>query len=393
MNTRRKFLKSSSLFIGAAAAVGGRATLSASLTNKSRSTWGAEILETRVISQQPEFYCGWPTVARRRSGQLVLVYSGGRESHVCPFGRVELMRSDDEGKTWSWPQIIMDGPIDDRDAGIVEASDGSLLVTSFTSLAYEPTLRRAIQNGQIENGRFAKWMAAHKRADDAGRQQALGVWLTRSDDDGRTWSKRLDSLVNSPHGPISLNDGRLLYAGKDLWRSGQRVGVAESSDQGRSWKWLATIPTREGDDHVDYHELHIAEAKSGRLIAQIRNHNERNRGETLQSVSDDGGVSWSEPKSIGVWGLPSHLLRLADDRLLMTYGYRREPFGNQARLSEDEGETWSEPLTLSADGMGHDLGYPSTIQLSDGRLLSVWYERMKDSSQAVLRQAIWKVSS
>jgi sialidase-1 len=59
-----------------------------------------ELLETKVISHQAELYHGWPTVARRRNGQLLLVYSGGREGHICPFGRVEMMRSDDEGQTW-----------------------------------------------------------------------------------------------------------------------------------------------------------------------------------------------------------------------------------------------------------------------------------------------------
>ena len=75
----------------------------------------------------------------------------------------------------------------------------------------------------------------------------------------------------------------------------------------------------------------------------------------------------------------------------MTYGHRRKPFGNQARLSEDHGRTWSEPLTISGDGVGGDLGYPSTVHLDDGRLLSVWYERMKDRPEAVLRQALWSL--
>jgi hypothetical protein len=61
----------------------------------------------------------------------------------------------------------------------------------------------------------------------------------------------------------------------------------------------------------------------------IRNHNKPNAGETLQSESSDGGKTWSEPHPIGVWGLPSFLLRLRDDRLLMTYGHRRAPLGNQ----------------------------------------------------------------
>jgi hypothetical protein len=76
----------------------------------------------------------------------------------------------------------------------------------------------------------------------------------------------------------------------------------------------------------------------------------------------------------------------------MTYGYRRAPFGNQARLSADHGKTWSEPMTISADGMGGDLGYPSTVELADGTFLSVWYERMKESDKAVLRQARWSIS-
>lgn len=82
---------------------------------------GATLEATRVISWEPALYHGWPTIARRSTGELLLVFSGGRESHVCPFGRVELMRSQDDGATWRWPQVLSDGPIDDRDAGVVAA--------------------------------------------------------------------------------------------------------------------------------------------------------------------------------------------------------------------------------------------------------------------------------
>src|SRR5439155_22257192 len=99
----------------------------------------------------------------------------------------------------------------------------------------------------------------------------------------------------------------------------------------------------------------------------------------------------SRPRSTGMGGYPSHLLRLRDGRLLMTYGHRRRPLGNQARVSRDHGRTWSEPLILSDDGTSTDLGYPSTVQLEDGRLLTVWYEVRKGSPQAVLRQARWKL--
>jgi len=351
----------------------------------------AEVLDSRVISHQPDLYHGWPTLARCRNGQLLLVCSGGRESHVCPFGRVELMRSHDQGQTWTWPEVVLDGPIDDRDAGVLETAQGSILITTFTSLAYEPILAKAEKDGTWAADRLARWQAAHTRLDAEQRKAALGVWMIRSTDSGITFSGRYDSGVNSPHGPISLGDGRLLYAGKELWQGESRVGVCQSSDDGRTWEWLAAIPTRDGDTPRNYHELHAVEAADGRILVQIRNHNPTNAGETLQCESADGGKTWSVPQAIGVWGLPSHLLRLRDERLLMTYGHRRPPFGNQARVSADHGRTWSEPVIVSGDGAGGDLGYPSTVQLDDETLVSVWYESLQGSSHAVLRQAKWKL--
>ena len=95
------------------------------------------ITGTRVISLRPHHYHGWPTLARRKDGELLLVCSGGRESHVCPFGQVELMRSKDGGQTWTFPRVLLDSPIDDRDAGILETAKGALLATTFTSNAYD----------------------------------------------------------------------------------------------------------------------------------------------------------------------------------------------------------------------------------------------------------------
>ncbi len=352
------------------------------------------MLDTRVISVQPQFYHGWPTVARRRDGGLVLVWSGRREAHVCPFGAVEMMTSRDDGATWTWPRTLLDGAIDDRDSGALETARGSLLVSTFTSLAYEPVLAAALKKqGAWPAEKLTAWKLAQARLSADERKAELGEWMLRSTDGGITWSARYPSIVNSPHGPIQLADGRLLYPGKQLWTAEKRIGVCESTDDGQTWRWLAAIPARAGDAVADYHELHGVQSAAGRIVVHIRNHNAANQGETLQSESDDGGQTWSEPHSIGVWGLPSFLLRLRSGALLMTYGHRRAPFGNQARVSENGGDTWSEPMILSDDGASGDLGYPSTVELGDGALLTVWYERMRDSPQAVLRQAQWRMSS
>lgn len=378
---------------------GGSSLLVASASRQVNAAAVAKIHDTRVISKTPDLYCGWPTVTRRSSGQLVVVWSGGREQHVCPFGRVDMMRSDDNGNTWTWPRTLLDGAIDDRDAGVVETAKGSLLVTTFTSLAYESyELKRAIEAQESSSEKawpqekLARWMSVHNRLTPEQRQAELGQWVIRSTDGGITWSARSPTIVNSPHGPIQLADGRLLYAGKELWTESKRVGVCHSEDDGQTWKWLAEIPVRDGDQGKNYHELHAVETEEGKLVVHIRNHNTANKGETLQVESIDGGKNWTVPRPIGVWGLPSFLTRLRDGRLLMSYGYRRKPFGNQVRVSEDGGQNWSEAITISADGMGSDLGYPSTVELDDGSLLTVWYERMRDSGQAVLRQAKWSLA-
>ncbi len=357
----------------------------------------AVIHETKVISYEREYYHGWPTVARRKSGELLLVCSGGREGHVCPFGRVELMRSHDEGKTWGWPRVVLDTEIDDRDAGVLETAKGTLLVTTFTSLYFETMLAAAEKipagkPGAWPADRLRRWQAAHNRISEAQRKALFGVWMLRSTDGGLTWSAPYDAKVTSPHGPFQLSDGRLLYAGND-WSRGGRLAVCQSTDDGQTWGHLADISPRPGDALFSYYELHGVEAAPDRLVVQIRNEDKNDQNETLQTESSDGGKTWAVPHRIGVWGIPSHLLKLRDDRLLMTYGYRQAPFGNQARVSGDQGRSWSEPIIVSGDGVGGDLGYPSTVQLADGSLLSVWYEVMKGSPYAVLRQAHWSLES
>ena len=140
---RRTFLESTSIAAGAVAC-------GASGSVSPRTT------ESRTISHQAALYHGWPTVARRANGELLLVCSGGRQRHVCPFGRVELMTSRDEGESWTWPRVVLDGVLDDRDAGVLETSKGTLLVTSFSSLAYVPGFERM-------SPKPAAWAAAHAR--------------------------------------------------------------------------------------------------------------------------------------------------------------------------------------------------------------------------------------
>ena len=53
----------------------------------------------------------------------------------------------------------------------------------------------------------------------------------------------------------------------------------------------------------------------------------------------------------------------------------------------NNGKTWGEPIVLYGDGVSGDLGYPSTVQLADGSLLTVWYEAIR--GKCVLQMLKW----
>ena len=97
----------------------------------------AEVLSKRVICKEPDRYIGWPTIERTRAGELIVVFSGDRDGHICPWGKTELVRSSDEGATWSDPVVIRNTPPRRPRRRLVETSDGTLISTWFTSVEFE----------------------------------------------------------------------------------------------------------------------------------------------------------------------------------------------------------------------------------------------------------------
>ena len=367
----------------------------------------ANIHETKILSTDDSYH-GWATLARLKSGELMVVCSGGRQFHVCPWGKVQLFRSSDDGKTWSQPDVLVDGPIDDRDAGILQTSKGTIIVTWFTSLAW---LRRLhmLEMGVTPLQQTPEAVAAFRDArtkmieSGCDPRVELGEFLIRSTDGGKTWGDRIKALVSSPHGPCELSDGRLMHVGPrhdDSFASFERgaafgsmpISAAVSDDDGQSWSILSEIamnPELTGS----VHEPHVVQAADGTIIVHIRYHGPGGDHDTLQCESADGGKTWSLPRKLNAGGFPAHLLRLRDGKLLTSFGSRKPGnYGNRAMVSSDNGKTWSQPMIISNDGNSGDIGYPSSAQLADGSLLTVWYERLADNPNAVLRQAHWSLN-
>lgn len=70
----------------------------------------AEILSKQIICKEPGRYLGWPTMVRTRAGELIIAFSGDRGSHTCPWDKTQMVRSSDEGKTWSDPVVVRNTP-------------------------------------------------------------------------------------------------------------------------------------------------------------------------------------------------------------------------------------------------------------------------------------------
>ena len=61
-------------------------------------------------------------------------------------------------------------------------------------------------------------------------------------------------------------------------------------------------------------------------------------------------------------------------------------------FSKDEGENWDIENVLVDDEPGGDTGYPSSVVLKDGNILTVYYGRLPGKRNAVIKQVIWKYS-
>jgi sialidase-1 len=345
-----------------------------------------EILETKIICKQQERYIGWPTVTQIQSGELLVVFSGNRDAHVCPFGITQMVRSRDNGKSWSKPVTINNTPLDDRDAGILQTTKGTLLVNWFTSVAFDHP--RYYE-------KHPEWKRHAEKLGGETREYWLGNWTRRSLKNGKTWETPVKQLVSAPHGPIELRDGRILYLGTASKNGKKILGVEQSMDDGESWQLISEIPISQEDSIQYYHEPHLVELNSGKIVAMFRYQpKDRDQHYMRQSESYDGGKNWTPTYKTNIWGYPPHLIQLKNNWILVSYGVRREPFGEYACLSRDQGQSWDfENQIIINSAINGDLGYPASVQLEDETIYTVYYQIDLPGEKTSLMGTLWRMNN
>lgn len=284
-------------------------------------------------------YQAFPDACRLANGDIVAVFYAGYGHISFPNemwprgGRICLVRSQDEGQTWSAPQVLFDGPLDDRDPHIAALRDGSLQCTFFT---YR-------KEGNRE--RYDTCVAASR---DGGE-----IWETEPRVLARDWACSA---------PIrEMKDGTLLlgiYTEADKTAYG---GVVRSTDGGKTWSEPIAIDPK-SRVRLDA-ETDVIQLNDGSVFAALRG----DHGIHMHySISPDLGKTWSPVKDIGFVGHCPHLTRLSSGEILLTH---RLP-NTALHISRDDGRTWGEAIQIDS----HIGAYPATVELKDHTVLIVYYE-------------------
>ena len=301
----------------------------------------------KVISQGESagIYQAFPDICRLQNGELFCVFYAGYGHVSLPRenfpkgGRICCVTSSDEGRTWSTPRVLFDGPFDDRDPHVAQMRDGTVVCSFFT---YRPQ-----SEGKV-------------RCDTC---------LVTSSDKGATWGStaRVIAAEWPSSAPVrELPDGTWILG---VYREDGPTaygGIVRSTDTGKTW--CSPIPIGFGSGVRLDAETDFVRLKDGTLYAALRG----DRVNMHFATSPDGGLTWSPVKDIGFPAHCPHFTRLSSGEILLSH---RLP-ATALHISRDEGKTWHGPYAIDVTPGA----YPSTVELKDGSVLVVYYEEGPSSA-------------
>lgn len=374
----------------------------------------AEFMQHRTLFRDKYRYVLGPSVAIMPDGSWIVAFNLGVMREVGPNSprpwlhppsdpeyRNVIIRSTDRGEIWDAPRVFpgyewfgVENP------GLCVLRNGDILASVYRRrfVPIETAQQRTDLLGAVDRAPYP-WIVAHD-----------GTYVHRSKDGGRTWLETVEVSTEpyisgyTPRGPVELDDGVLflpLAAADpfyDIYFSERGIAqepsgnernadgsirisksaafIAISRDGGNNWQETREIAR---DPGVNFYEPALAYLTSGRLLCHLRASSE-GEGYLYQVISDDGGITWTPPARIPMWGFPADIVQLGDGRVLSVYGHRRPPFGIRACISDDDGSTWNmeNEIILRDDLPSGNLGYPTSIVLEDDTVFTVYWGEEPD---------------
>lgn len=306
-----------------------------------------DLVKERYISI--DNICAWPNLTKLPDGTiLAMVFN--KPSHGLLEGDIECWASAD-GRFWKKQGVPARHDMDAANrmhvaAGLAKNGDIVTIASGFTIAGYGT---KSPNHGTV-----------------------LRAWVSRSADGGKTWTVDKVSFPKRegvghefiPFGDIVIaSDGSLRAA----CYSKNTEYMIKSDDDGYTWSLMSKIS--EG-----HNEVAIFQADSKNWLAAVR---APDNTLDLMRSADDGRTWTMGGKFTTKKGqVPAHFLKLASGELLITYGNRvAGSYGIEARISTDNGVSWGEPITLIDDFSFSDSGYPSSVQLDNGNIVTAYYTK------------------
>lgn len=336
------------------------------------------------------FYA-WPTVGKLKDGTIMVVCSGGRTRHIDPFGKVMAFYSRDNGKNWTRPCVLANTPLDDRDAGFTTLKDGRIMINSVTnSIDYQIGTADYFDRRKEETRLFLAYLNSLNKEKD---EEYLGGYYLLSDD-GYIFNKGLKKFpLHTPHGGVLDKNGKVYFVGTNYEKGSNNSVQLMTSEDGENWTLVHDFGTKFGK--YSLYEPFGYFLDDGTYVVLLRGQNmdEDDFGTkmtVLRTISKDGGKTFSDFEDTKIVGGPTHVVRHSSGKYILSYGYRQEPYADRIMISDD-GLNFSGPYDIDRESPKFDHGYPSTIELDDGTLMTVYYQG-KDTgfNNNTIKFTIWK---
>lgn len=328
----------------------------------------------------------FPSLVQASDGSIVasMVLGAAFES---PDLHSYVTRSADLGQTWEPPQRLL-------------AATRDRLTSDACRLTAMP------------GGELVAFIVRHDRTEHPDEGLAnpanLGfvpteLLLSRSADRGRTWSPPA-AIAPPLVGPsfelccpiVPLLDGRWVLP-TSTWRgwdgqcpNGMKMVALVSRDRGRTWPiWRDVMADPAGK--VIYWESKIVELPDDRLLATAWAYDEAAAADlpNQYAISEDGGATWTPPRSTGILGQTLTPLVLPQGGILCVYRRMDEPglWVSRCRLkagewvTEETAPLWGTRqggLTATSANMTHNFnvlrfGAPTLMARADGVVMGAFW--------------------
>lgn len=353
---------------------------------------GVRKIEDVVIYEDAKFHSAFSSVIKKKNGELMVAFRRApnrkefQESgtnHVDPNSYLVSVQSKD-GKKWtSEPDLIYAHAFGgSQDPCLLQLKDGTILCASYGWAFVRPDGMANLKKPYFQ----------------AGTATFLGGYLLRSTDGAKSWQgpiypPHIKPEINfTPMGnPVPAYNRGAMYEGKDgriFWvvaatdrekpnKTSNHLLI--STDKGTTWIYSAPVAV---DDAISFNEASVYQTPKGDLVAFLRTAGLEDQACIARST--DGGKSFKWQK-MGFQGHPIQALRLPDNRVLISYGYRHKPYGIRARILNAECTDFATApeIVLRTDGGTTDLGYPWAVQLDKNRVLVSYYFNKAGGSQHI----------